>query len=240
MSLRSGGSGAAEPLPALPPLLPMSISPLWRSRIGGGDADGGGGGETAGGALGRSTLAAGVRPRRGVGSASPSVRVVTSVSGPTAPPASSRYGLSPVSASVLLDGRRPRPRRGGRRLSVMPLLGKKVNLVRSARVRCGPCKFLSRAACPGDPQRIRPSGSLAATRISWMRSMRGMTGIKCGATRALLSVPSGRGQGTRFRRCWRSCAARRTTRVSPLLQLGATLGSPFLGETTAANFVPGP
>src|SRR5512143_1404134 len=34
-----------------------------------------------------------------------------------------------------------------------------------------------------------------------------MTGIKCGATRALLSVPSGRGQVTRFRRCWRYGAA---------------------------------
>ena len=71
------------------------------------------------------------------------------------------------------------------------------------------------------------------------------------ATRALLSVPSGRGHLTRFQRCWRYGAAldvwiwslssegprtpdvlaggttsqscRRTPRVSPLLQFGATL-----------------
>src|SRR5207302_485437 len=39
----------------------------------------------------------------------------------TPPAASSRYGLSPASAPDLLDGRRPRPRRGGRRLSLMQL-----------------------------------------------------------------------------------------------------------------------
>lgn len=44
------------------------------------------------------------------------------------PPASSRYGLSPVSASGLLVARFPRARRGGRRRSFMPLFGKKVNL----------------------------------------------------------------------------------------------------------------
>src|SRR5215212_8339800 len=82
--------------------------------------------------------------------------------------------------------------------------------------------------------------------------MRCMTGIKkFDATRALLSVPSGRGHHTRFQRCWRYGAAldvwiwslssegpatpdvvaggttsqscRRTPRVSPLLQFGATL-----------------
>ena len=73
------------------------------------------------------------------------------------------------------------------------------------------------------------------------------------ATRALLSVSSGRGHHTRFQRCWRYGAAldvwtwslsgegpnpdvlaggttsrscRRTPRVSPLLQFGATLRSP--------------
>ena len=39
------------------------------------------------------------------------------------------------------------------------------------------------------------------------RSNRCMTGIKCVATRALLSVPSGRGTLTRFQRCWRYGAA---------------------------------
>jgi transposase InsO family protein len=57
----------------------------------------------------------------------------TAVSVPPAPPpepaASSRYGLSPESAPARLDGRRPRPRRGGRRLSVMQLLCEKVILV---------------------------------------------------------------------------------------------------------------
>jgi hypothetical protein len=39
------------------------------------------------------------------------------------------------------------------------------------------------------------------------RSNRCMTGNKSVATRALLSVPSGRGTLTRFQRCWRYCAA---------------------------------
>ena len=38
---------------------------------------------------------------------------------------SSRYGLSVVSALAALDGRRPRPRRGGRRLSLMLMVRKK-------------------------------------------------------------------------------------------------------------------
>jgi hypothetical protein len=127
------------------PVLPApSISPLRRSLLG--PPSRGAGGALVGSvsaAVMRSARSA--RSARGTGggggdaaSASLSPRVVTPVSGPVAPPASSRYGLSPVSASALLDGRRPRPRRGGRRLSVMPLLGKKVNLVQSARALCGP------------------------------------------------------------------------------------------------------
>src|SRR3954464_12752314 len=103
-----------------------------------------------------------------------------------------------------------------------------------------------------------------------------MTGLKkCVATRALLSVPLGRGCLTRFQRCCRYGAARRldlvaqqrgtgtpdvlaggttsrscrrTPRVSPLLQFGATLQSIPVGPLRArrtpprrgtANFVPG-
>src|SRR5947207_1449563 len=117
---------------------------------------GGGGGAAGGGGFDGSPSVAVLRSARGAASGSESLRVVTSVSGPPAPLASSRYGLSPVSASALLDGRLPRPRRGGRRLSVMPLLGKKVNLVQAARLSCGPCKFLTRAACPGDSQSHMP------------------------------------------------------------------------------------
>src|ERR1043165_2781018 len=88
------------------------------------------------------------------------------------------------------------------------------------------------------------------------------------ATRALLSVSSGRGHHTRFRRCWRYGAAldaeilslqsardkisnvlaggttsrscRRTPRVSRLVQFGATLswGSPLSLVPQPAKFVP--
>jgi hypothetical protein len=104
------------------------------------DSRGVGGG--GGGACGSGSTAVLRSARVGVGSGSASPRVVAIGSGLLAlsapPSASSRYGLSPVSAPALLDGRRPRPRRGGRRLSLMPLCGEKVNLVRDARGRCGP------------------------------------------------------------------------------------------------------
>ena len=67
---------------------------------------------------------------------------------------------------------------------------------------------LHSTARPGNnaPWDVRSSGSLAMH--SGARKTRCVTGLKkFDATRALLSVPSGRGHLTRFRRCWRYGAA---------------------------------
>src|SRR5204863_9063357 len=60
----------------------------------------------------------------------------TAVSAPAS--ASSRYGLSVVSAPAGLLGRFPRPRRGGRRRSFMPLSGKRCICLDRPRCSRGP------------------------------------------------------------------------------------------------------
>jgi hypothetical protein len=90
----------------------------------------------------------------------------TAVSAPPPPlSASSRYGLSPVSAFGVL-GRFPRPRRGGRRRSFMPLSGKKVNLFGSPAMSRD---LLFSSHVRTEPDDIRSYGSLADDAVRAMK-----------------------------------------------------------------------
>ena len=165
---------------------------------------------------------------------------------------SSRYGVSPASPPDRLDGRRPRPRRGGRRLSLMPLFGEKVNRVLIARSRCGLLLCYSRVAssrrntrdlrsseslsdeAPSDERRFM-TGIIASRRVLCCRYRWGADAARdsndAGATARHSTSGPGRSVSERPRNpdvlaggtTSRSC--RRTPRVSRLVQFGATLGS---------------
>lgn len=95
---------------------------------------------------------------------------------------SSRYGFSD-SVFAVLDGRRPRPRRGGRRLSLMLM----VRIKRVMLIRRSP-KLLAELRA-SEKRELRDGKTLAATRLNY-RYRRGA------------------GNLTRSRRCWRNGAAR--------------------------------
>src|SRR6185437_7774779 len=137
-----------EPASSAPP------EPPSRSAAGtdGADCDGGADDSTGRCSMSLSRGASGARGSvsRGGRAGLASLSLFGGPSGSVAAPASasSRYGLSTASPVCRVDGRRPRPRRGGRRLSVMQWGCKKVIHVRPPAVIAGPASSSVEASCP--------------------------------------------------------------------------------------------
>ena len=162
-------------------------------------------------------------------------------------PLSSRYGLSVVSAPVFfVDGRRPRPRRGGRRLSLMRLCGEMVIRASPARAEAGLASVLSSQGFLNTERRsydrsptdrcARMTRCVTGYQLDATLSCRYRRGADtsrdsddAGATaRRLASRSSGStaeapGSSDALAGGTTCLSCRRTPRVSPLPQFGATL-----------------
>ena len=162
-------------------------------------------------------------------------------------PLSSRYGLSVVSAPVFfVDGRRPRPRRGGRRLSLMRLCGEMVIRASPARAQAGLASVLSSQGFLNTERRsydrsptdrcARMTRCVTGYQLDATLSCRYRRGADtsrdsddAGATaRRLASRSSGStaeapGSSDALAGGTTCLSCRRTPRVSPLPQFGATL-----------------
>jgi hypothetical protein len=213
-----------------------------------------------GGGAGRSASGGGLRSARGAGGgvSTSTARCSLGVSLAGPPSASSRYGLSVASAGLV--GRVPRLRRVGRRRSFMPLLSKKVESVPCPRTRraCSHravselCLDVSMLVGIARGQSRRAMKSVydgikkcSTRRVLCCRYRQGADSSRAsndaGATARLdvwtwsLSsegpgTPDVLAGGTTSRSC------RRTPRVSPLLQFGATLQSVSVGPLRGSPY----